>query len=422
LFDRLNACLHDPDFIAAHRTRPSDFTRRRALPFHAVAAFLLNFVKGSLQTELDAFFAALMESTELVRQATKSAFSQARQKLRPSAFIALNQQLLQFVDEQAPATLWHGFRLLAADATSLRLPNCQQLQEVFGCSHGSGARSYVLAKTVGLFDVARKLMIHANLAPHASCERSLLLSLLDRTTSTDLLLLDRGYPAFWLFAALYQKPLQFCARIDNNGFAFVKRFNRSQENDAIVYMTPSTEAKQRCAKLNLPIQPIPLRLIRVHLPNGNTQILATSLLDQAQFPTHLFIDLYHQRWAIEECFKNLKCRLLIEQFCGESPRAIEQEFYAKLLASNLCAVLTHQAQQLLKPEKKQGYRINFAYALSACKYTIPRLLLGLASAATFHNLLALMAKTLERYRPNRSNPRKQAPIKPACHRAYKQPR
>jgi hypothetical protein len=38
-------------------------------------------------------------------------------------------------------------------------------------------------------------------------------------------------------------------------------------------------------------------LVRVTLKSGETEVLATSLLDEAAFPTHVFKDLYHLRWG-----------------------------------------------------------------------------------------------------------------------------
>jgi hypothetical protein len=48
--------ISSPDFIARHRQNQKTFTRQRKLPFHILIVFLINFVKGSYQDELDKFF------------------------------------------------------------------------------------------------------------------------------------------------------------------------------------------------------------------------------------------------------------------------------------------------------------------------------------------------------------------------------
>lgn len=66
----------------------TDFTRRRALTFSTVVILILSGHKVSMQTALNKFFRAL---GELFRVVTASAYSQARQKLKPEVFIHLNE-------------------------------------------------------------------------------------------------------------------------------------------------------------------------------------------------------------------------------------------------------------------------------------------------------------------------------------------
>ena len=83
--------LYSPDFVAAHRTHDKAFTRQRVLTFPVLISFLLCAFKGSLQTLLDDLFATLGGTA--LRTVTKSAVSQARQKLGATAFEALNDHL-----------------------------------------------------------------------------------------------------------------------------------------------------------------------------------------------------------------------------------------------------------------------------------------------------------------------------------------
>jgi len=56
VYDFLQQIITSPDFIARNRQHPKDFTRQRKLPFHVLITFLINFVRGSYQDELDKFF------------------------------------------------------------------------------------------------------------------------------------------------------------------------------------------------------------------------------------------------------------------------------------------------------------------------------------------------------------------------------
>jgi hypothetical protein len=64
-----------------------------------------------------------------------------------------------------------------------------------------------------LYDVLNHLTLDAQLAPYASSERDLLMQHLDKVQEGDLLLLDRGYPCFWLLFLLKAKKIEFCVRL-----------------------------------------------------------------------------------------------------------------------------------------------------------------------------------------------------------------
>lgn len=59
LIEFITEKVSSPEFIARNRQTEKDFTRKRKLPFRVLIAFLLNFVKGSYQDELDKFFKAI---------------------------------------------------------------------------------------------------------------------------------------------------------------------------------------------------------------------------------------------------------------------------------------------------------------------------------------------------------------------------
>ena len=150
--------------------------------------------------------------------------------------------------------------------------------------------------------------------------------------------------------------------------------------------------------------------IRVRLPNGKWEVLATSLLDQQRYPACEFAALYGQRWGVEEAFKLLKHRLDLEGFSGELPHAIEQEIYAKALMHNIAQALCSEAARQIEEEKRANWQVNRAYAvknvgavvvnwLKGCKHQLARIT---------QSLIDTLAITLEQIRPGRTFPRKHA--------------
>ena len=111
LLSRLRGVLESEGFLQRHRSSEQAFSRRRRLTFIVVIVFLVNMVKRALQDELDEFFRLLSEAPVAERVVTKSAFSQARQKLKHTAFIELNQVQVSYFYECFVPQRWHGLRL-----------------------------------------------------------------------------------------------------------------------------------------------------------------------------------------------------------------------------------------------------------------------------------------------------------------------
>ncbi len=415
--------IESPEFIAQHRADPSCFSRRSRLNFPRLVSLIAQgFIKG-LQSELDDFFGRLADRATFVRTVSKSAFSQARKKLLPSAFSALNDLLLCHWDAQVQVPRWHGFRLLAADTTTLRLPNAPEIVAEYGTHGDRWGGAAPMAMAFGLFDVAAGIMRHATLLPAAIREREALVKALPHVDKNDLLILDRGFPAYWLFAWLLQKGRHFCMRADAFDFKPLAHFRfHSSEPEAIVHVDIPAPAAKKADQKGYPLvlRSFRLRLIRVMLPSGQTEILATSLLDTQAYPAQEFAALYHRRWRIEEAFKTLKCRLAVEHFSGELPVSLKQDFLAKIWLANLNASLAYLAHQSLPKDLQSSAIPNLTYAVAALRCVLPRLMTGLASlSATLRRLMKLLTQTLERLRPGRSFPRNRQVVKPTKHRAYK---
>lgn len=384
-----------------------------------LVAVLLGAFQGGLSGLLDEFFHAL--TGRGARHVSKSALCQARKKLKASAFVALNERLLAWCAQHRPAPRWQGLRLVAADSTTLRLPPWAENQAAFGVQVDTAGRPYVLARALGLFASASGLMLRATLAPYATDERSLLLSLLPSLGADDLLLLDRGFPARWPFAYLHQQGIPFLARLDQTGWPAVETFLRRGQDQQLLTLALSPAARRRAQALGLALSahPVPLRFIRVLLPSGRVEVLATSLREETAYPAAAFGALYRQRWAIEEAFKHLKQRLHLEQCSGELPESIHQDFQAKVLTANLVATLSGTAHDSLTPAQRQHSRPNLTYALAHLRLRLGLWLLQRLRPNQLLACLTLLARTRQCYRPGRSAPRPTSLLKPKPRRAYK---
>ncbi len=127
-------------------------------------------------------------------------------------------------------------RTLAVDGSRLVLPNHPGVIEEFG-QHEFGPKAdskRSLAMVSMLYDVLNQVTIEAALAHYASSESSLLVRHLDKAQKGDLLLLDRGYPSFWLLFLLKAKGAEFIVRIKDDWWLTVKDFAESAEIERMV--------------------------------------------------------------------------------------------------------------------------------------------------------------------------------------------
>lgn len=88
---------------------------------------------------------------------------------------------------------WHGFRLLAADKTTLALPESRPLFERFGAHKGSQGLGPVAVEFCCLFDLIARAPLRFIHAKVCSSEHKLILKLIEHLKKGDLLLLDSGF-------------------------------------------------------------------------------------------------------------------------------------------------------------------------------------------------------------------------------------
>lgn len=369
---------------------------------------------------MDEFYKALNRSDFKIREVTKGALTQARAKLNEWAFIRLNEVAVNTFYEEAEYYVWHGMRTLAVDGTRLLLPNHPSVIEEFG-QHNFGPkadspRSMALASM--LYDVLNQITIDAQIAPYSESEGDLLSKHLDKIKKGDLLLLDRGYPCFWLLFMLKARGIEFCVRMKDNWWLKVKEFIESGEKERIVtFSLPKKDRSKLAAYPHMQNTTITCRLIKVELENGKKEILCTSLTDAEKYLYEEFESLYHYRWNEEEAYKLLKSRIELEDFSSKTARGIKQDFHAKMFLMTLCAAYAHPIEERVTAEykadenRKHDQKINRTNALSMTLEILIPIFVRKQYKRALKAFDEIVSQTREIIRPGRVIPRKQKPKK-----------
>ena len=348
---------------------------------------------------------------------TASAYSQARYKLKHTAFIELNQvAVVDTVYSDSDYKTFWGFRVLAIDGSKIVLPDNEAIREEFGTiawTNGKtaeiqGERPYALASV--LYDVLNKVALDATLGKAKAYEIDLAVGHLSHTQPGDLLVMDRNYPSYRMLAEMSRSSRDFVVRCSSASFAVARQMLKGEGADSQrVTLTPCAGQLPAIRELELPVS-LNVRLVRVRLRTGEYEVLVTSLLDETRYPSAGFLELYYLRWGIETFYGLIKTRLELENFTGTGAEAVRQDFHATVYLSGLESLLTATAQATLDAKETQHPQtVNRAVSFNAIKNLAFDLLLGDHDTDTLlEKLTALFLTNPCLDRSNRNPPRKKA--------------
>jgi Transposase DDE domain len=384
LVETLRVKLHDPQFIARHRVRPEDFTRQRQLTFPLVMLFVLQKTVKSIQRHLHEFLDEL-SAGQLFEPVTAGAWTHARAKLKYSAFIELNQQVVLPVVKQQNDQLkrWRGHRLFGHDSSLIRLPDSQELAEQFGRveiknQRGATGTAYPEGRMAVVYDLLNRLGIDARLESSRVGEVSLAVEQSVHIPAGDVAINDRGFTGYRYLAEHIQRGVEVIGRCSTGSFASAQELFRLDRagRSMIVKLFAPADQRAECKALGLPLELI-VRFISLRLPDGKLEVLVTTLLNEQKYPTEDFLDVYHYRWGHETFYNVLKSRLDLENFSGETVEAVRQDFHAAVLLCNLESLLTQPAQTAVQEKSTADQppkQINRADAYHALKDQLLELL------------------------------------------------
>lgn len=357
--------LNDFIFMCESRMKSTYFTRegRNKLGFKNLMLFCLNLVKMSIQLELDAFFKLLNEPGPSI---SKQGFSEARKKISPTAFIKLTDAVADWFYDDDSFKKFRGFRLSAVDGSIFELNNSQRLRDAYGYAEGKTVKM-ARAMASSIYDLQNKMIMVSKITRYDAAERDVAMDMIEELITkglkNDLILFDRGYPSRKFIAYLYSKEINFLMRVSKSA---MKEVLEAKGPDQII-------------TIDIKGTEIPLRVIRFNLKSGVEEVLVTSLLDPS-FSVQDFKLLYSKRWGIETKYDELKNRLQIQNFTGDTVISIEQDFYASVYLANMAALIENEANEKITEENKDKdlkyeYQANKNIIIGKLKNSMVQMLL-----------------------------------------------
>ena len=264
-----------------------------------------------------------------------SAMCAARAKVHENLFRALHAELLRRAGETGMGPRWKGHRLFAVDGTKLNLP--RPLLKA-GYRTPSDNAHYPQGLLSCLYRLRSRIPVDFDLVAHGD-ERKAALSHLDALADNDVVVYDRGYFSRALLCAHIARGLHPVFRLQANANGAAAAFVKSDDADRMVEISAGAGREGGRAK-------IPLRLVKYEIA-GSAYVLGTTLLDRRMYPVADLLDLYHERWGVEELYKVSKQLIDIEDFHGRSERGVRQELFAHFVLIALTRLFSNHGEGLL---------------------------------------------------------------------------
>jgi hypothetical protein len=316
-------------------------------------------------------------------------------------------QLAYFNKHASEKRQWKGKRVIGIDGSSLILPNEPDLITEFGTFSNQKQAVSAGARVSIAYDVCNHLVLDAIIGhTQKDDEKEMARAHLSKLNSnTDILVFDRGYPSLWLIAYLKKESFDFCFRLSTTWkTAYGALKGSSKDIDWVAQKRPSQEYG-KLKTYNLPSQVAGLRLVSIKLPNGESEVLLTSLSDRQTYPLSSLKELYHMRWQTEECYKRLKQVVQIEYFSGRTVHAIKQDFHARILLLNSASMIETQSR-IAETEKqkplKHPRQLNKTQVITKLKDFLIELFYHQDISSQLEKMLTQLKDGFDIIRPNRS--------------------
>lgn len=345
------------------------FTRNRKMPFHDLLLTMINRKGLTLTLELRNYMKNAYPGVSI----SKPGYLKQRTKLNPEAFLELYKYHNRNFYSEPGFSIFHGYVILAADGSDINIPTTDETLKIYGSASRKNTKPQAQIGLGCIYDVMNRMILESNcnkvkFDEMRTAEKQLVK--IPETIGKDqpfILIMDREYPSTPAFIHMMEKGIQFVARLKSTDYK--KEQLSLAEDDCMVDIEldksrirhyKGTDDGKRMEELGK----ITLRMVKVYLENGATEILATNL-PFSEFNTSEIAELYHMRWGIETAYEILKNHLQLENFTGTKPILILQDIYSTIYVSNLAEDIIRDAEaEITEKVKKRKYKMMMNQTVS----------------------------------------------------------
>jgi Insertion element 4 transposase N-terminal/Transposase DDE domain len=348
--------------------------RQRDLPAHVVVYYVIALALY-MQCSYREVLRCLLEGLAWLKGpggalkiAGKSGISQARSRLGPEPLRRLHDEQVQPIATAATRGAWYRqWRLVSLDGSCLDVADEPANVTAFGRPGASrGQAAYPQLRFVSLVENGTHVLFGSQLAPYATGETTLAMSVVARLQPGMLCLADRQFFGFGLWREAQATGADLLWRIKKN--LRLARETALPDGSYLSRIYPS-EADWRHQTNGQVVRVVDYELTGVADAEPLYR-LVTTILDPEQAPAAELAGLYHERWEIEGALAELKTRLRGAHIVlrSRTPDLVVQEFYGLLLAHFAIRQLIHEAA--LNAEEDPD-RLSFIHAVRVVRRRLP---------------------------------------------------
>ena len=348
--------------------------RNRSLPARVMAYFSIGMAlhsEGSYEDVLALLSDGLAwaADSDPVKLPSKSAIFQARVRLGSEPVKSLFARVARPLAEVATPGCWlAGRRVVAIDGMCLDVADTLDNDAWFGrAGVAKGERAaFPQARIVALAECGTHVMFDAVVGAYTTAENTLARDLVDRLQPGMLLLADRGFCGFPLWARAAATGADLLWRAMGN--MKPRHLETLADGTWLAELRPANNDKAHQA-----MAPMTIRVIDYELDDGRTNDttyrLFTTLLDPLEAPAVDLAVAYAQRWEIESTFDELKthqrgARTVLR---SKSPDLVLQEIWGHLCCHYAIRTLMWEAADHAKVDPD---RVSFVAALRIARRSI----------------------------------------------------
>jgi hypothetical protein len=311
---------------------------------------------------------AWSSSIEPARLPSKSGIFQARARLGAAPVEALFKQVAApLAGPETPGAWLAGRRLVALDGTTLDVADTAENSAFFGrpgVNKGEGA-AFPQARLVAVAECGTHAIFDAAIGAYTTGENTLAGELVDRLGPGTLLLADRGFCGYplWARAAATGADLLWRAKSTMKP----RHIETLPDGTWLAELRPGGNAGRTA-------EPLVVRVIDYAVddgrPNNEAYRLLTTLLDPDDAPATHLAAAYAQRWEIEAAFDELKThqrgpRIVLR---SKSPALVLQEIWGHLCCHFAIRTLMWEAAGHAHVDPD---RVSFVAALRIARRSVP---------------------------------------------------